>query len=88
MAFGRNVGLGKLRTSPNVKYMSFVIVLFPNPCDVFIDDQPQGSNMAASGRPRVLYVNAGFHIFRLGSQTQEVNVPERPILHPFQVVFV
>lgn len=88
MAFGRDGSLGKLRTSSNVKYMSFVIVLFPAPCDVFIDDQPQGSNKAASGRPRALFVNAGFHIFRLGNHTQEVNVPERPILHPFQVVFV
>ncbi len=32
--------------------MSFVIVLFPEPRDVFIDDRPQGSSKAASGRPR------------------------------------
>src|SRR5258705_9678714 len=34
--------------------MSFVIVLFPEPRDVFIDDRPQGSSKAASGRPRAV----------------------------------
>jgi hypothetical protein len=73
--------------------MSFVIVLFPEPRDVFIDDQPQGSNKAASGRPRALYVNAGSHVFRLGGRgdvqppTQTLDVPERPILNPFRVEF-
>jgi hypothetical protein len=73
-------------------YMSFVIVLFPEPRDVFIDDQPQGSNRAASGRPRALFVNAGSHIFRLSGHgvepaTRTVDVPERPILDPFCVEF-
>jgi hypothetical protein len=72
--------------------MSFVIVLFPEPRDVFIDDQSQGSNLAASGRPRALFVNAGSHIFRLSGHgveppTRTVDVPERPILDPFRVEF-
>jgi hypothetical protein len=73
--------------------MSFVVVLFPEPRDVYIDDQPQGSTRAASGRPRALYVNAGSHVFRLGGRndvvppTQMLDVPERPILNPFRVEF-
>jgi hypothetical protein len=73
--------------------MSFVVVLFPEPRDVYIDDQLQGSSKAASGRPRALYVNAGSHIFRLGGRddvdppAQTVDVPERPILNPFRVEF-
>ena len=73
--------------------MSYVIVLFPGHRDVYIDDQSQGSNTAASGRPRALFVNAGVHVFRLGGTpdveppSQRVDVPERPILDPFRVVF-
>ena len=73
--------------------MSFVVVLFPEPRDVYIDDQLQGSNKAASGRPRALYINAGSHVFRLGGRadfdppTQTLDVPERPILNPFRVGF-
>ncbi len=73
--------------------MSYVTVLFPQHREVYIDDQPQGSNNAASGRPRVLYVGAGVHTFRLGGPmdveppTQKVDVPERPILDPFCVTF-
>jgi hypothetical protein len=73
--------------------MSFVVVLFPEPRDVYIDDQLQGSNRAASGRPRALYVNAGSHVFRLGGRadveppTLTLDVPERPILNPFRVEF-
>jgi len=47
--------------------MSWVIVLFSEPREVYIDDQGQGSNVAASGRPRVFPVNAGKHTFRLGA---------------------
>ena len=73
--------------------MSYVKVLFPESRDVYIDDQWQGSNRAASGRPRALYVNAGQHTFRLGGAAdvepdkQVVDVPERPILDPFPVEF-
>jgi hypothetical protein len=73
--------------------MSYVIVLFPQPRDVFIDDQPQGSTIAASGRPRAMFVNAGSHLFRLGGPpdvdppVQRLDVPERPILDPFRVEF-
>ena len=34
--------------------MSYVIVQFSEPREVFIDDQSQGDNLAASGRPRAL----------------------------------
>ncbi len=73
--------------------MSWVIVLFSEPREVYIDDQGQGSNVAASGRPRVLPVNAGKHTFRLGGPAdvtpaeQRVDVPDRPILDPFCVEF-
>jgi hypothetical protein len=73
--------------------MSYVIVRFPELREVYIDDQHQGSNNAASGRPRALFVNAGLHTFRLGGPTdvdppeQKVDVPERPILDPFYVTF-
>jgi hypothetical protein len=72
--------------------MSFVIVLFPEPREVFIDDQAQGSSKAASGRPRVLFVGAGIHTFRLSGAdvappAQQVDVPDRPILDPFRVEF-
>ena len=60
--------------------MSYVIVRFVEPREVYIDDQAQGSNLAASGKPRALFVGAGVHTFRLG-------VPERPILDPFCVAF-
>jgi hypothetical protein len=72
--------------------MSFVIVVFPEPREIFIDDQSQGSNRAASGRPRALFVNAGSHIFRLSGPGvdpphQTVDVPERPAMDPFRVEF-
>jgi hypothetical protein len=73
--------------------MSYVIVLFPDNREVYIDDQPSGSNNAASGRPRVLFVGQGIHTFRLGGPanveppTQKVDVPECPILEPFTVEF-
>ena len=72
--------------------MSYVIVKFPEPREVFVDDQSQGSNLSASGRPRVLFVNAGVHTFRLSGvgvdpATQNCEVPERPILDPFVVAF-
>ena len=65
---------------------------FPEPREVFIDDQPQGSNRAASGRLRTLFVNAGVHTFRLSANdseptSQKVDVPECPILDPFVVAF-
>ena len=73
--------------------MSFVLVIFPEPREVFIDDQSQGSTIAASGKPRALFVNAGKHTFRLSKADdvapaeQTVDVPERPILNPFSVEF-
>ncbi len=73
--------------------MSYVLVLFPEPRVVYIDDEAQGSNIAASGKPRALFVNAGTHTFRLSRATdvspaeQTVDVPERPILNPFPVEF-
>ena len=72
--------------------MSYVKVLFPEPRDVFFDDEWQGSNYAASGKLRALYINAGPHTFRLGGPNvdppeQDVDVPERPILDPFPVEF-
>ena len=72
--------------------MSYVIVLFPEPREVIIDDENQGSNRAAGGRPRALFVNAGVHTFRLGGPdvdppTQKLDVPERSILDPFRVAF-
>jgi hypothetical protein len=73
--------------------MSYVIVRFPGPRQVYIDDAPQGSNKAASGRPRALFVNAGRHTFRLDGSgdvdppKQDIDVPERPILDPFAVEF-
>lgn len=73
--------------------MSYVIVLFSEPREVYIDDQGQGDNLAASGRPRALFVGAGDHTFRLGGQadvdppSQTLTVPERPILDPFRVRF-
>jgi predicted acylesterase/phospholipase RssA len=68
--------------------MSYVVVLFPEPREVYIDDEGQGSNVAASGRPRLLFVNAGKHTFRLtGADVlpaeQTLDVPEQPILDPF-----
>ena len=73
--------------------MSYVKVLFPESRDVYIDDEWQGSNRAASGRPRAFYVNAAQHTFSLGGAAdvdpdkQVVDVPERPILDPFPVEF-
>ena len=72
--------------------MSYVIVLFPDPREVYIDDAAQGSNKSASGRPRALFVNAGKHTFRLDGQNvappqQDVEVPDRSILDPFPVEF-
>jgi hypothetical protein len=73
--------------------MSFVLVIFPEPREVYIDDQAQGSNIAASGKPRALFVNAGKHTFRLSKADdvapaeQTIDVPERPILNPFSVEF-
>jgi hypothetical protein len=73
--------------------MSYVVVVFPEPREVFIDDEGQGSNVAASGKPRALFVNAGTHTFRLSRaedvcpREQTVDVPERPILDPFPVEF-
>ena len=72
--------------------MSYVIVKFPEPRHVSIDDQPQGSNLSASGRPRALFVNAGIHTFRLSGAgvdpaEQKCDVPECPILDPFVVEF-
>jgi SAM-dependent methyltransferase len=68
--------------------MSYAIVKFPEPREVFIDDQAQGSNLSATGRPRILFVNAGIHTFRLGGNdsdpaSQQVDVAECPILDPF-----
>ena len=73
--------------------MSYVIVRFVEPREVYIDDQAQGSNLAASGKPRALFVGAGTHTFRLGGPTdvdpptQKIDVPERPILDPFCIDF-
>jgi hypothetical protein len=73
--------------------VSYVIVRFPEPREVFIDDQAQGSNRSGSGRPRVLFVNAGMHTFRLSGpgdvdpDAQQCNVPECAILDPFCVEF-
>src|SRR5207244_2883869 len=52
MAVGRNLAGAE-------EPMSYVTVNFPEPREVFIDDQPQGSNRAASGRLRTLFVNSG-----------------------------
>ena len=72
--------------------MSYVIVRFPEPRNVYIDDEFQGSNTAASGRFRALFVNAGANTFRLDGADveppeQTVNVPDRPILNPYAVDF-
>jgi hypothetical protein len=73
--------------------MSYVVVMFPEPRHVYIDDEAQGSNLAASGRPRALFVSTGKHTFRLSRAEdvdpaeQTVDVPERPILNPFLVKF-
>ena len=73
--------------------MSYVIVRFPELREVYIDDKSQGSNIAASGKLRALFVGAGSHAFRLGGApdvdppTQTLDVPERPILDPFFVDF-
>ena len=73
--------------------MSYVIVRFVEAREVYIDDQPQGSNLATTGKPRALFVGAGTHTFRLGGAadvdppTQRLDVPERPILDPFFVDF-
>jgi hypothetical protein len=73
--------------------MSYVVVLFPEPREVYIDDENQGSTTAASGRPRALFVNAGKHTFCLNGPPnvdppeQTVDVPECPILRPFPVEF-
>ena len=73
--------------------MSYVVVRFPVPREVYIDDEAQGSNMAASGKLRRLYVNAGQHTFRLSRADdvdpaeQTLDVPERPALNPFSVEF-
>jgi hypothetical protein len=75
-----------------VRPMSYVVVRFPEPREVYIDDEGQGSNTAASGKPRALFVNAGKHTFRLSGAgvdppDQTLNVPERPILNPYPVEF-
>ena len=73
--------------------MSYVIVTFPEPREVYIDDQVQGSNLAASGKPRLLFVNAGIHTFRLSGAgdvrpaEQKCDVPDCSILDPFCVAF-
>ena len=72
--------------------MSYVVVRYPEPRDVYIDDESQGSNTAASGKPRALFCNAGKHTFRLSGACvdppeQTVTVPERPILNPYPVEF-
>lgn len=73
--------------------MSYVVVRFPAARRVYIDDEDQGSNIAASGKLRALYVNAGKHTFRLSRvddvepAEQTLDVPERPILNPFSVEF-
>jgi hypothetical protein len=73
--------------------MSYVVVLYPEPREVYIDDAAQGSNKAASGKPRALFVNAGKHTFRLSGAgdvnpaERQVDVPERPLLDPFPVEF-
>jgi len=83
------------RRARSVDYltMSYVIVQFVEPREVYIDDHPQGSTTAASGKPRALFVGAGTHTFRLGGTpnvdppTQTLDVPERAILDPFRVDF-
>ena len=55
--------------------MSYVKVLFPESRDVYIDDEWQGSNRAASGRPRAFYVNAAQHTFRLGGAAVVMSEP-------------
>jgi hypothetical protein len=72
--------------------MSYVVVRYPEPREVFIDDEHQGSNIAASGKLRTLFCNAGKHTFRLSGAgvepaDQTVTVPERPILNPYTVEF-
>jgi hypothetical protein len=73
--------------------MSYVTVSFPERREVFIDDESQGDNTAASGRLRALFVGAGIHTFALGGApniaplTQKLDVPEKSALDPFPVVF-
>ncbi len=72
--------------------MSYVVIRYAEPREVFIDDEAQGSNTAASGKPRVLFCNAGKHTFRLSGANvdpteQTVTVPECPILNPYSVEF-
>lgn len=73
--------------------MSYAVVQFAECRKVFIDDQDQGDNVDATGKPYPLLVNAGLHTFRLGGApnfapaSQTVDVPEVPIILPFVVVF-
>jgi hypothetical protein len=73
--------------------MSYVVVLFSEHREVYIDDESQGSNTAASGKLRALFVNAGVHTFRLGGRqnvdppSRKIDIPERSILDPFCVEF-
>jgi len=81
-----------LTSTREVWSMSYVVVRFPEPREVYIDDESQGSSTAASGKPRALFVNAGKHTFRLSGASvdppeQTLNVPERPILNPYPVEF-
>jgi hypothetical protein len=70
--------------------MSYVVVRFPEPREVYVDDEGQGSNTRRQRQARALFVNAGKHTFRLRGAgvdppEQTLNVPERPILNPYPV---
>jgi len=72
--------------------MSYVIVRFVEPREVYIDDQAQGATWPRAASPRAVR-RRRVHTFRLGGAadvdppTQKLDVPERPILDPFCVAF-
>jgi hypothetical protein len=73
--------------------VSYVVVLFPERREVFIDGDNQGDNTGANGRPRALLVGVASPTFRLGGGSgviplsQTIEVPEASISAPFVVVF-
>ena len=73
--------------------MSYVVVKFPEPREVFMDDQSQGDTVDGDGTPRALFAGEGWHTFRLGGPSdytppaQTLNVPDATQINPFPVVF-
>ena len=73
--------------------MSWVVVVFPERREVFVDDESEGSNIEGAGAFRALLIGEGPHVFRLGGEAnytpaaQTVNVPDASLVDPFRVVF-